>query len=160
MKMLRKQQSKLVSTDLVILRLISYVGIQHSPLMNICKHQKVTKHASLTILVHWSFTNYPGSAYLQTSGGGYLFSIPGFKDQEKRTQDDAETWCTRNLSKLLQIENDSLQTSVVTFINNARNQNLMTGNSVITNGQRYSLTWTWVNGIVWSKLILTLLLLI
>ena len=102
----------------------------------------------------------PGSAYLQTSVGGYLFSIPGFNDQEKRTQAGAETWCTGNLSKLLQIENDSLQTSVVTFINNARNQNLMTGNSVITNGQRYSLTWTWVNGIVWSKLILTLLLLI
>ena len=113
----------------------------------------------LSISVQWSVTIDPCSAYFQASVGGYLFSIPDIRNQEWRTQVDAQSWCTINQSKLLEITSDSLQSSVVAFINNAISQNLMTGNNVITNGKRYrDSTFAWVNGHPIGKLLFTLLM--
>lgn len=86
--------------------------------------------------------------------------MPGFNDQERRAQANAHIWCTGNQSKLLEITTDSIQRSVVSFINDAISQNQMTGNTVVTNGKRFSSAFTWVNGNAFSKLFLTLLLMI
>lgn len=88
------------------------------------------------------------ASYYQKEYSSYLFTT----SWEYCTQDNAQNWCNRNGSQLLAITNSSIQSAVVAFINDARQQGQLGYYNIITDGQRTNDTWRWINDTSTSRM--------
>lgn len=94
------------------------------------------------VAVAWIFVAETVSESYTRTYDGYVFTWPSLSVSRK---DDAQTWCTLNGSKLLEINSSYVQNLTVRFLSDTGVQ-FVDGTHFFSNGLRNDGNWNWVNG--------------